>query len=291
MSRGRRRSRVILLFATLVVTGADRAGADDRNWTPFEYGAHREPVVTALADGRGPFRFIVDTGSTHSSISETLARTLAAPYVAKATVSSAAGEAIQPIVRVGRIGVGGLDAHDVLASVVPDETLDPGGRIHGIIGQDLLASRRFTIDFTERRIEWLAAAAASPAAGIAFRLRASHDRFVVDLPQADSTLALVPDSGADGLVLYARAGLRLAPVILLPGAVRLSTMTGERSARSGRLSELRIGDRALKDVPVVFVDGSRNDPTLGDGLLPLALFARATFDGPAGLLTLEPASH
>ena len=52
--------------------------------TPFRLGAHNEPIVGVRVNGQGPFPFIFDTGSTHSSIAASLAAALNAPIVAKA---------------------------------------------------------------------------------------------------------------------------------------------------------------------------------------------------------------
>src|SRR5215475_2064239 len=74
--------------------------------TPFRLGAHNEPIVGVRINGRGPFPFILDTGSTHSSIATGLATALNAPIVAKATVTSSLGQEIQPVVSLTTLAVG-----------------------------------------------------------------------------------------------------------------------------------------------------------------------------------------
>ena len=42
----------------------------------------------------------------------------------------------------------------------------------------------------------------------------------------------------------------------------------------------------MRDVPAVIIERADARPAEGDGLLPLHLFERVTFDGPARLLIL-----
>src|SRR5947209_4982720 len=86
--------------------------------TPFRLGAHNEPVLAVRVNGEGPFPFILDTGSTHSSIGRELVRTLGAPAVAKTTVSSSLGQHVQAVVHLQRLEVGPLAAMQVLATEV-----------------------------------------------------------------------------------------------------------------------------------------------------------------------------
>jgi hypothetical protein len=93
---------------------------------------------------------------------------------------------------------------------------------------------------------------------------------------------MVPDSGAGGLVLFGQP----VPASETERTVEVSTAGGVRSAREVRLPELRIGDRTLRDVVAVRVERADRQPAEGDGLLPLHLFERVTFDGPGRRLIL-----
>jgi predicted aspartyl protease len=68
--------------------------------------------------------------------------------------------------------------------------------------------------------------------------------------------------------------------------VELTTAHASRPARHVRLRELRVGDRTMRDVPAVTIERADPRPAKVDGLLPLHLFERVTFDGPARLLIL-----
>src|SRR6476469_9316472 len=99
--------------------------------TPFRLGTHNEPIVGVLINGRGPFPFIVDTGSTHSSIAASLAAALNAPIVAKATVTSSIGQEIQPVVSLATLAVGPASVDQILATQVQDDRLGNKNDVRG----------------------------------------------------------------------------------------------------------------------------------------------------------------
>jgi hypothetical protein len=127
-----RRWVVLTMAVTIGGTGAVPAcGAADV--TAFQASKPGELILSVMLNGQGPFAFILDTGSSHSSISETLAAKLGAPAVAKSLVRSSTGLAVSAIVRIDRMEVGPSLNADVLASPAPAEPVPrvrawaPGG--------------------------------------------------------------------------------------------------------------------------------------------------------------------
>jgi hypothetical protein len=53
------------------------------------------------------------------------------------------------------------------------------------------------------------------------------------------------------------------------------------------LDDFRVGDVLLRNRTAVVVAQDRLDAPLGDGLLPLHIFARVTFNGPERYLMVE----
>jgi hypothetical protein len=53
------------------------------------------------------------------------------------------------------------------------------------------------------------------------------------------------------------------------------------------MRELKVGTAMLQNVAAVVVGRNSSEPEEADGLLPLHLFERVTFDGPNGVLILE----
>jgi predicted aspartyl protease len=272
---------------TTVGTGGLGASATTDS-TQLQSSKPGEVVVPVMLNGQGPFAFILDTGSSHSFIAETAASKLGAPAVAKSLIRSSIGLAMRAIVRLDSVELGPSITTDVFASLVPDETLDPTGRITGVIGQDVLAGRCYTIDFANRRVIWHAQDGAPHADGTSVALQSVAGRFLVELLQRNaSTLRLIPDSGAEGLVLYQRDDRRLPALMLAPGRTRMSTLTSDADVQPIRVGELRVGSTNFVNLPGVLID-RRGEPAVDvDGLLPLHLFARVTFDGPGRRLIVH----
>lgn len=246
--------------------------------TPFSLGSQGGILVAVVLNGAGPFSMLLDTGASHSSVSEELAEALRLQAVARTTVQSPVGEHERLVVRVGRIRVGTYEL-SVMPSVVPRHELAIAGDVHGVVGQDVLATLRYTIDFRQRRIAWHDRSEPAGSGTVAvLPLGFSGGLPFVDLPQGDSTLRLVPDSGAGGLVLFEGAGRRLPASRPGQGTVRVDGFQASRHARPIVLDRFRVGASILRRMPAVVVE---QDATgAGDGLLPLHLFDRVTFDGP-----------
>jgi hypothetical protein len=259
-----------LMWLALWVSGAVAAP----QMTPFEGGQH-DIVLAVWLNGRGPFRMLLDTGSTHTAISPQAAAAIGAPIVAKATMGSAAGSRETLVARLDTLEVGPIAVRNLLASVLDLDRIVED-RIDGVIGHDALASLRYTIDFRERRVVWWPDDLPSPRAS--FELETVHGRFLVVLPQRKSLLRLVPDSGASSLLLFDPG--RMVPRQPLAGVATLSTMSAETDVRLSRLPELRVGDMTLRNLPAVIAARDSSEPAEVDGLLPLHLFDRVTLDGP-----------
>jgi predicted aspartyl protease len=258
------------------------------NSTDFEMARPGAIVVPVKLNGAGPYLFLLDTGSSHSVIDERLAGTLGAPAVARTTVTSPLGDETRPVVRLDHLEIGPVVAKGVLASVVNPGTIDPAARVQGLIGLDVLAGLRYTLDFDNRRVHWGAAASRDRRGHSKFALRLEGHRFLIDLTLGTGRLSLVPDSGAGGLVLFERNGRPLPLVWTDSSRAVLATLNDRRLVRQVRIAALPLGLSTLRNVPAVLIPRPDAESGEGDGLLPLHLFRHVTFDGPSRLLTIWP---
>ena len=171
--------------------------------------------------------------------------------------------------------------------MVDDVVLCPERKIQGLLGQDVLARGRFTIDYERRRITWRDAPVDGFGAAVTFRMKPSAGRYLVELPQGDRLLRLVPDSGAEGLVLF--QGVRPIPVaVTARSATReLSTLTERANVEEISVDRLQLGRTIWRHLPAVLLSRRQLSSSDGDGLLPLHLFSRVTLDGPGQLLIAE----
>jgi predicted aspartyl protease len=271
---------VVALLSTRVAASRPAMLAE----TPFRLLSQGGIVLDARLNGSGPFEVLLDTGASHSTITESLARTLGAPAVARSVVSSSIGHALRTIVRVDRVELGPASAV-VLPTMVGDEVMDQIERVQAIVGQDVLASLRYTIDFPRRRIVWHSSPPASH--GTALELDFEEGRFLARLPQERVLLRLVPDSGAGGLVLFDRSLDSDLPVVFERGNFDVATLSGRGPGRRATMHALRVGAATLFNLPAVVVQPVVSVRAGGDGLLPLDLFDVVTMDGPGRLMFVQ----
>src|SRR5262245_56646791 len=252
--------------------------------TSFELGEQGGIVLPVMLNGRGPFKLLLDTGSTHSAVSEAVAAAIGAPVVAKTIVGSATGGREALVVRVDSLECGSLVARGLLAAVATFDQLSDADAIQGVIGLDALAAVRYTIDFRRRELLWWPDDT-SIARGVSVALEGSHGRFLVSLPQRHDVLRLVPDSGAGSLLLFDPS--KLLPLTLLGQHSTLTTLSARGTVRMARMRELQVGTAMLQNVTAVVVGRNTTEPEDSEGLLPLPLFDKVTFDGPNRVLILE----
>jgi predicted aspartyl protease len=249
-------------------------------------------VVPVVVNGAGPTPFLVDTGSNGSLISDELASALGASIVAKTTIMSATGQKDALVTRIEHLAMGEVTASGVLMTLAPRDAFNlpditaSGQKVQGVIGQDVLAALRYTIDYDKRRIVWHDADVQVPRHATVFDLEPQNDRFVVLFPQNGHVLRLVPDTGAETLVLFQGDDWTQPRVARAHESAGLSSLTGTREARPAVVRALRVGSTTLMDVAAVIVRREPGSPSV-DGLLPLHIFARVTFNGPERQLFIE----
>lgn len=272
----------LLLAAAIVIFSTPRLGASST--TAFQLGRQGGVIVPIMLNEQGPFPLLLDTGASHSTITEDVAAAIGARAVARSPVITATGETFRTIVAIDRLSIGPIVADQVLPSVVPARAFKDEGHIKGLIGQDVLGQLRYTLDFERRTVEWHDVAPVT--GGTALPLAYEHGRFLVVLPYERATLRLVPDSGAGGFVIFEVQGRPSLPISETARTAELASADDRVSARYVQLRELRLGDRVIRNVEAVAIRRSEHRPAEGDGLLPLHLFRRVTFDGPARRLIL-----
>jgi hypothetical protein len=167
--------------------------------------------------------------------------------------------------------------------------LEPGdlgeADVDGLLGQDLLSRAAFTIDYRAGTVEWHRPTDARPA-GSRVGLELVNGRVLARVHGDGGELRLLVDTGADRLVLFARACRLLSAVRLgLVGSLR--STAGTQPVSAARVDRLRIGELSLDGLLAAVVDDAAWDAALEDGLLPLHLFDRVTVDAPARVLILQ----
>ena len=285
------RIRTLLSVSSIliVVSASSIRAAGESRPVPFELTGPGQILISAMVDGSGPYRFVLDTGSSRSAISDTIAARLSLAPVAVTETVTSNGTTTRPVVILKSISLGTHVTSDVLVPVLESQHLHAIDKTaDGIIGQDVLIDARYTIDYRRKRLTWLTEGAAET--GIRLDVVRKEGRLLVALPQSsrpNDLTWLVPDSGASALVLFQRNGRTAVPATTLAAIVATATITSEGHARLALVPALRIGKTTLSDQPALIIaaHGEADSP---DGLLPLSLFSSVTFQGRDNYLTIRP---
>jgi predicted aspartyl protease len=105
--------------------------------------------VPVWVNGHGPYEFVLDTGSSNSSVDRSLVRTLGLRRTGQVhPVQGVTGSGVVPIVKVRRWTLGGVAMHGTSLSVV-----DLGIGVGGLLGSDELCRfENVTLDFRHNRL-------------------------------------------------------------------------------------------------------------------------------------------
>ena len=155
-------------------------------------------VVPVKINGRGPFRFIVDTGANHSTISPELVRVLALKTGSQSliTLDGITGAAQVTYVSVDRLQAGDLTLEDTTLPVVLGSVM---GGADGILGAAGMAQKSLLIDFQRNRVaiaSHMEAAARTRAIKI-HAARMDSGLMVLDTLIAGVHVQAVLDTGAE----------------------------------------------------------------------------------------------
>ncbi|HEX5008442.1 MAG TPA: aspartyl protease family protein [Hyphomonadaceae bacterium] len=111
--------------------------------------AYGRPTARVMIDGFGPFRFLVDTGSTTTVIAARHAAAMKTPIIGLATVNGTTGAAEMPVAHVSRLETGVVDRENFRVAVLSDMGL---AREDGILGADVFAGRRLSFDIQSKSV-------------------------------------------------------------------------------------------------------------------------------------------
>ncbi|USI73762.1 retropepsin-like aspartic protease [Sphingomonas morindae] len=244
-------------------------------------------TVPVLINGKGPYRFIVDSGATRTIISGALAALLGLPSAGAVSLHSIGGESRVPAVRIDSLYVGALPAKALVAPVLDAGNL--GGL--GILGIDTLKGKKMVIDLVRHSMTISPADAYAPRPGsneIVVTARSRLGQLVLaDADAAGQKIYAVVDTGSmvtlgnltlrDKLVRHRRA---------TPQPVTITDVTGRTIvASSAPIRDLRLGAAHLANVVLAFDDahaferfGLAKKPAMLLGMDIMQAFSRVSID-------------
>lgn len=245
---------------------------------PLDVAATVLPVAEVELAGKGPYRFILDTGASNTNLLPALRKTHPdlTPAKARGPLQGANGAAQVETVTIDRLSYGGQTFHNLNAFVLPASPLDTLG-VDGVIGADTLSGFAFEVDMPARR--WSLTARASPAM-LAGTLPAIP--FTLDNNKAPRLTVMVDgkpipallDTGARATFINWKAAAMLGyseadPRLTGGGKAMGATSTASSALKATRASTLTIGDYRwndtrlrVADLPIFQVVGMADGPAM-----------------------------
>ncbi|MFA6286344.1 MAG: aspartyl protease family protein [Opitutaceae bacterium] len=245
-------------------------------------------IVTLKWNDSGPWRFLVDTGSTTTLVSPEFARrnnrgSRTPRDAAPVSVRSISGDTI-PLksVTLGVIELGDVRFKNTSALVYDCDELSAhfGQKIDGVLGFPLFRHVLLTLDYPKARIVLQSPADASSLPGNTVRF--NNDRRVPFIPvELDGRpFAALVDSGSDGSLHLNPAGLHPAFANGPRPGGTVATLTGDHPMEVGRLAQnLTVGGTTFTQPVAELTDELSS---LGGGLLKNF---RLTFDQTRNQMT------
>jgi hypothetical protein len=215
-------------------------------------------VVETQWDRHGPWRFLVDTGSSTTLVSpefsDRYATTEAALRLPMVRARGADGNtALLPAVTIRRIELGDARFERVQSLVYDCTELSAhlGLKIDGVLGFPLFRDTILTLDYPQSRLIMTTAGEAPLVPGIRLPFDSGAKIPLIPIDVGDRTLLALIDSGSDGPLNLNPIGLDLRFTSGPRVGATIGTLVGDRQQRVGRIEDtVRLGQYRLPE-PVV----------------------------------------
>lgn len=245
--------------------------------------ADRMTVPVQIGD-KGPYRFLIDTGSQKTALSTDLALRLALPAHDKLRIVGVSGAQITDTAVVDELALGRRSFYGLTVLLFQSEHMGADG----IVGLDSLQSQRVLLDFAQSRMAVGDAKTLGGNSGydIVVTARRRLGQLIMAQAAIDGIKTdVIIDTGSDTSIgnraLQRALGRRGAL-----GTAVLTSVTGqEATADMGYARELAVGDVNIKNLVIAYTDSPAFDalgltrrPALMLGMRELRLFKRVAID-------------
>jgi predicted aspartyl protease len=255
-------------------------------------------LVSVSINDRGPFDFLVDTGTNTTLLDPRLAAELGLRAKDKLQLASLSSSAGVPRYYLQKLKVGPAAESNVEALAVPLTQLAAlDHRIRGILGMNFLLHFSFRLDFDRNVMElYPFPENARVPDGLRLPVQINESRLLIAVASSAAprgTWKLALDSGISQFLVFqdritpasedSAAGHR-------PGRLmQVSTNLAQQAAPTRMLHDVSISEARLPDQEVVVLRNELQKPTdPQDGLLPAAAFHSVFFDRSNATLILSP---
>ncbi|MGA2727147.1 MAG: aspartyl protease family protein [Terracidiphilus sp.] len=236
-----------------------------------------KPYVMVTINGKGPFRFVIDTGTGGDAlVTPELATELGLPTVGHATLSDPSGQGAKraPIVQIDSLEVAGVRFTGIRA--ISHSFFAEAGTCEGLLGFTLFRDYLLTLDFPDRLVTLSGGALAADGGKsvLPFRMPEGVPIAYLKVDGLQPVEAQL-DSGGGGLVLPEKLAAHLKydvdPVVFASGR----SVSARFEMKAAKLaSDVKLG-RYTFTHPVVEIHPAF--PLVNFGSPPMQIFA-ITFD-------------
>jgi predicted aspartyl protease len=242
--------------------------------------------VDVMVNGRGPYKFIVDSGADTSVVGVRIARDLQLPLGTPVVLNDMTGRNLVDRVKVDRLHFGPSTVANLEVPALGEQNLGSDG----VLGIDALAQQRLMMDFEKRLIKVEDARSRTPhfAGEIVITARRSRGQLILTRVRAAGVrLNAVVDTGSE--MTIGNLALRDKLMRKKPARFSTATLTGVTGKsivlQIAVIPELELGPITLRNVPIAFADvppfkvfGLDREPSLLLGTDILQTFRRISLD-------------
>jgi len=244
---------------------------------------HGVPFIRVMVNGKGPFNFIVDTGTNRAVIvSPSLVKTLQLPTIGQTTLVDLSGKFRERVneVSLDVVSIGGREFHPGRALV--HRNMPSEGAYDGILGFGLFQNALLTLDYPQHCMTLSDGDLAEQEDALALVLSSVGP--MTPLRVGDQTVMAVIDTGGGGLNLPTSVARAVEFERYSEVIVREETQVSTTYFHGGTMrGQLRLGPYVFKD-PFVSID--HLIPFASIGSAPLQDFV-VTFDQRHRLVRFE----
>jgi predicted aspartyl protease len=242
-------------------------------------------TVPVVVNGRGPFPFVIDTGSNRSVLSDTLAGQLGLPAAGSVQVKAATGMARADSVRVASLAVGHRRMTDFQAPVLQVDNL---GAL-GMLGIDAVSDQRLVMDFRKKQMTLTTTVRQELEAGtLVVQAKSRYGQLLlVDSEVEGIPLYVIIDTGSE--ITVGNQAMRTFLARKRAQRIDVVDVTGGTAAMDlGQLPELHVGKVVVRNEQVAYADlyvfehlGLHGKPSMLLGMSTLRKCAKVSIDFPA----------
>jgi hypothetical protein len=261
---------------------------------PFHFVRGFAVVVPVTVNGHGPYDFMLDTGSTITTIDRELGKELALEVKGQGTVMTLTERAPAPLAIADRIVLGPMTEENVVVMIRDLKGLRQiASTARGVLGQNALNHADFLLDYKHKLMQFdtdgeLARSLQGHHVPLRREAIGSNPKFANLAVHAD-----VVDNGQRGVDLMVDSGS--ASLVIFGGAENSGTGYGESfvADTAGRylLADVRdlqvVIDGKSHEVPTHVLSLKGAGPNVG-GLLPTSIFNRVYISNRGGFAMFEP---